>query len=91
MLRCGLAFADVILAATYISDGYYWYALITVCLVVLPTGLVQVFSVRWHYMDEVMNKGILILHTCLLGVLYRYYDNKMWSLSRKLNHNFWIY
>lgn len=63
---------DVILAATYISDGYYWYALITVCLVVLPTGLVQVFSVRWHYMDEVMNKGILILHTCLLGVLYRY-------------------
>ncbi|TRY61950.1 hypothetical protein TCAL_08880 [Tigriopus californicus] len=63
---------DVILAATYLSDGYYWYALITVCLVVLPTGLVQVFSVRWHYMDEVMNKGILILHTCLLGVLYRY-------------------
>eukprot|EP00095_Tigriopus_kingsejongensis_P012314 maker-scaffold284_size223161-snap-gene-1.25 protein:Tk12314 transcript:maker-scaffold284_size223161-snap-gene-1.25-mRNA-1 annotation:"xk-related protein 6" len=63
---------DVILAATYASDGYYWYALITVCLVVGPTIMVQIFSVRWHYMDEVMNKAIMIIHSCLLGVLHRY-------------------
>ena len=64
-------FSDVILAVTYLMDGYYTYALITLCLVLLPTVVVQIFSVRWHQMDEVFNKPILIIHSVLLGVIHR--------------------
>ena len=62
---------DVILAVTYLSDGYYWYGLITVLLAFVPTFLVQIFSVRWHQIDEVMNKAYWIIHSLLLGVLHR--------------------
>ena len=63
---------DVILATTYFSDGYYWYCFITVCLVVFPTLVVQLFSARWHYMDELMDSGLWILHVLGLGVVHRY-------------------
>ena len=65
-------FSDVILAITYLSDGYYWYSLITVCLVLFPTVIVQIFSARWHIMDEVMDYATWIIHYSLLGVLHRY-------------------
>ena len=63
--------ADVILAATYFSDGYYWYCIITVCLVAGPTLVVQLFSARWHHMDECMDSGMWILHFLGLGVVHR--------------------
>ncbi len=57
---------------TYIYDGYYWYAVVTVFLVLVPTLLVQIFSVRWHQMDNMMTRPIWVIHSCLLGVLHRY-------------------
>ncbi len=62
---------DVILVFTYTFDGYYSYAFITVCLVLGPTIVVQVFSARWHIMDELFDKATMIIHTVLLGVLHR--------------------
>ncbi len=64
-------FADVILAFTYTFDGYYAYAFITVCLVLGPTIIVQIFSARWHVMDELLDKATLVIHAVLLGLLHR--------------------
>ena len=32
----------------------------------------QVFSVRWHEIDEVMNGATWVIHSLLLGVIHRY-------------------
>lgn len=64
--------SDIILATTYIYDGYYWYALITLFFVFMPTIIVQIFSIRWHHMDDMLSKGVWALHGLLLGVLHRY-------------------
>ncbi len=64
--------SDVILAFTYLFDGYYAYAFVTAVLVLLPTAVVQVFSVRWHVMDEVFDRGVAAVHALLLGLLHRY-------------------
>jgi hypothetical protein len=53
-------------------DGYIWYSVITLFLVFVPTLLVQIFSIRWHQMDDMMSKPIWAIHSCLLGVLHRY-------------------
>lgn len=63
---------DFILAATYAYDGYYWYCFVTVFLVLVPTVAVQIFSVRWHQMDNMMTKPIWAMHSVMLGVLHRY-------------------
>lgn len=34
--------------------------------------ILQVFSVRWHEIDEVMNGATWVIHTLLLGVIHRY-------------------
>ena len=65
-------FSDVILAATYIYDGYIWYAIITIIFTVVPTLVVQIFSIRWHQMDEMMTKSLWLIHSLFLGVLQRY-------------------
>lgn len=57
---------------TYFTDGYHWYGLITLSLVLFPTLVVQVFSVRWHMMDEAMNAALGIIHSLMLGLLHRY-------------------
>jgi hypothetical protein len=70
---------DVILAVTYLSDGYTWYGVITVALAFVPTLVVQVFSVRWHMIDEVMNRAYWIIHSMMLGVLHRSVKVKSFS------------
>ena len=62
---------DVILAVTYFSDGYYAYGAATAALAFVPTVAVQVFSVRWHQIDEVMNSATWVIHSLLLGVIHR--------------------
>lgn len=63
---------DVVLAVTYFTDGYPWYCVLTVILVLFPNIIVQIFSIRWHQMDEAMEKGLWTIHACLLGVVHRY-------------------
>ena len=76
-------FLDLIVAITYFLDGLwhgdsegYWYCFTTICLVLLPTIAVQVFSLRWHQMDSKANgsklaKSIWFIHAALLGVVHR--------------------
>lgn len=64
---------DVVLASTYLYDGLIWYGLITLGLTLLPTLLVQIFSVRWHQMDGWMSRPLWAIHALLMGVLHRYY------------------
>ena len=64
--------ADVVLVATYIYDTYYTYALITAFLVLGPTIIVQIFSIRWHQMDGTMSKFLWTMHSLLFGVPHRY-------------------
>ena len=76
-------FLDLIVAITYFLDGLwhgdsegYWYCFTTICLVLLPTIAVQVFSLRWHQMDSKANgsklaKSIWFIHASLLGVVHR--------------------
>ena len=44
---------DLILATTYIYDGHYAYAAIILVIVLLPSLIVQIFSVRWHQIGNV--------------------------------------
>ena len=77
----GFFILDVIVAITYLYDGMYpseaddedgyWYCFTTVCLVLLPTIAVQIFSIRWHQMDEMMSKSYWAIHSALLGVAHR--------------------
>ena len=74
---------DVIVAITYLYDSIYygdpegyWYCFTTVCLVLLPTIGVQIFSIRWHQMDSKANshpmaKSFWFIHSVLLGVVHR--------------------
>ena len=74
---------DLSVAITYFLDGVwhgdsegYWYCFTTICLVLLPTIAVQVFSLRWHQMDSKANgsklaKSIWFIHAALLGVVHR--------------------
>lgn len=65
-------FTDIILASTYFYDGLFYYGLITVGFTFIPTILVQVFSVRWHQLDQIMSRPLWVIHSCLMGVLHRY-------------------
>ena len=74
---------DVIVATTYLWDAIfyndpegYWYCFTTFCLVLLPTIAVQIFSIRWHQMDNEANglsmtKPLWFIHSTLLGVVHR--------------------
>ena len=62
----------MVLVATYIYDTYYTYALITAFLVLGPTIIVQIFSIRWHQMDGTMSKFLWAMHSLLFGVPHRY-------------------
>ncbi len=54
-------------------DGYYSYALVTSFLVAAPTVVVQVFSARWHVMDETFSgKAIKLVHCAMVSVVHRY-------------------
>ena len=70
-------FTDIILAGTYFSDGNITYGIITLCFVIISSIIVQVFSVRWHQMDDSiglgMSRPLWIAHTFLMGVLHRYF------------------
>ncbi len=65
--------SDIILASTYIYDGLIWYGVITLLFTICPTVLVQIFSIRWHQMDEMMNRPMWAIHTALMGVIHRYF------------------
>ena len=65
---------DLILATTYIYDGHYAYAAIILVIVLLPSLIVQIFSVRWHQIDGVMTRPKWTIHVLLMGVLHRYLD-----------------
>ena len=66
-------FIDIVLAGTYFHDGNWGYGVITSSLVIISMIIVQIFSVRWHQMDESMNRILWVVHTFLMGVLHRYF------------------
>ena len=75
--------SDIIVAITYLFDAIYhndvdgyWYCFATISLVLLPTIAVQIFSIRWHQMDNnanghSMTKILWTIHITLLGVVHR--------------------
>ena len=65
-------FTDIVVSVTYFYDGYNWYGCINLGLVLVPSILVQVFSVRWFQMDSLMKKSYWCYHTLLMGVIQRY-------------------
>jgi len=69
--RLTFIFADIVVSGTYIYDGYYWYGFINLSLVLIPTLLVQIFSIRWFQMDSMMKKSYWYIHASLLGVVQR--------------------
>ena len=64
-------FSDVILAVTFFSKSEILYGLMSISMVIFPTLLVQIFSVRWYQIDNAMNKALWIIHGATLGIAYR--------------------
>ncbi len=71
LLISAFPFSDVVVSGTYIYDGYYWYGCINLSLVLVPTLLVQVFSVRWFQMDSMMKRCYWYIHASFMGVVHR--------------------
>ncbi|XP_049832054.1 uncharacterized protein LOC126272874 isoform X1 [Schistocerca gregaria] len=63
---------DAVLVVEYFENGHFYWAISTLLLVVFPAAMVQVFSMRWHIMDE--SAGLLhwVAHVFLLGLIHRY-------------------
>ncbi len=70
-LNLDVTISDIVVSGTYIYDGYYWYGFINLTLVIVPTLLVQIFSVRWFQMDSMMKRFYWYIHASLLGVVHR--------------------
>ncbi|KAF4520318.1 hypothetical protein B566_EDAN004378 [Ephemera danica] len=63
---------DLVLVTEYSLNGYYLWAGLTLLLVVVPTLVVEAFSIRWHALDGKVSTITWISHVLCLGIAHRY-------------------
>ncbi|XP_067004321.2 uncharacterized protein [Anabrus simplex] len=63
---------DIILVVSYFNHGHLFWAVSTLLLVILPATVVQMFSMRWHIIDEAVDHWHWIAHIFLMGIVHRY-------------------
>jgi hypothetical protein len=64
-------FSDVFLVVDYFNHGHICWAVSTFLLIVLPATVVQMFSMRWHIVDETASCCHWLAHIFLLGIIHR--------------------
>jgi hypothetical protein len=64
-------FSDMFLVVDYFSHGHTYWAVSTFLLIVLPATVVQMFSMRWHIVDETASCWHWVAHIFLLGIIHR--------------------
>ncbi|PSN31587.1 XK-related protein 6 [Blattella germanica] len=64
--------ADIFLVVEYFSKGHIYWGVSTFLLIVLPAVIVQMFSMRWHILDETVTCNHWLTHIFLFGLLHRY-------------------
>jgi len=67
-----IVFSDIFLVCEYFSEGFLWWAGLTLALVVVPTLIVEVFSIRWHSLDGNASCTAWTAHFLCLGIAHRY-------------------
>ena len=65
-------FPDLFLVVDYFTHGHLYWAVSTFLLIVLPATVVQMFSMRWHIMDDSTSYYHWLAHVFLLGLIHRY-------------------
>lgn len=64
--------SDIFLVVEYAAEGFYPWAGLTLALVVVPTLIVEVFSIRWHSLDGNASRTAWTAHFLCLGIAHRY-------------------
>jgi XK-related protein len=65
-------FSDIFLVVEYTTEGFYPWAGLTLALVILPTLVVEIFSIRWHSLDGNATRTAWLAHFLCLGIAHRY-------------------
>lgn len=59
------------LVAYYWHKNYFYWSLETFLIFFIPTIIIQLFSMRWHIVDEAATFWHWISHICLSGLIHR--------------------
>ena len=65
-------YVDTVVAVEYIFHGYRRWFYFNIGLLLIPTSIIQVLSLKWYYDDGKLKNIHWISHISLLGILYRY-------------------
>ncbi|XP_067141379.1 uncharacterized protein [Centruroides vittatus] len=63
---------DIILIIQYFKNHYTIWGICTLMLVIVPSIIVQIFSLRWYILDGIRSKVCWMVHIFNLGIFERY-------------------
>lgn len=75
-------FADFVLVCYYFARNELQYGVITLTIVVIPSLLIQIYSLWLLRSDSSVSAKALMMHILLLGIPYRY-QNILHKIARK--------
>ncbi|KAJ8034087.1 XK-related protein 6 [Holothuria leucospilota] len=67
-----LFFTDTLVTCQYFASGENAWGSLTLLFTIMPSVVIQFFSIRWYQMDEDLSPAKWIIHVLQLGPLYRY-------------------